>query len=206
MTGHERLQMSAAKDRPTCFGGTLDPVSTQLEETSDLANQEPDFGQFEPFVDEHVISSFIDLSPRRVLEMARAGEIPAHPIGSGVRKTWRFRISEIDAHFSQLKKPVRATMTPAVPQAKKRSKLMARGSVIQKQRANGMTWIYRYQTTRPIDGKRVEHTKVVGLVKDVGKTQATAWRGRRTSGSGHRNSTAQASKPHSATWPSTSAT
>ena len=53
---------------------------------------------------------------------------------------------------------------------------MARGSVIQKQRANGMTWIYRYQTTRPIDGRRVEHTKVVGLVKDVGKTQAAAWR------------------------------
>jgi hypothetical protein len=30
-----------------------------------------------------------------VLEMARAGEIPAHPIGRGKRKTWRFRLSEL---------------------------------------------------------------------------------------------------------------
>lgn len=93
----------------------------QSAETPKLTSQEPDFGLFEPFVDERVVSSFLDITPRRVLEMARAGELPAHPIGSGVRKTWRFRISEIDEHFSQLKKPVRATMTPAVPQAKKRS-------------------------------------------------------------------------------------
>jgi hypothetical protein len=99
----------------------LTQYQPQSEETSNLASQEPDFGQFEPFVDERVVSRFIDITPRRVLEMARAGELPAHPIGSGARKTWRFRLSEIDAHFSQLKKPVRATMTPAVPRAKNRS-------------------------------------------------------------------------------------
>jgi integrase len=53
---------------------------------------------------------------------------------------------------------------------------MATGSLVQKQRANGMTWIYRYQTTRPSDGKRVENTKAVGLVKDIGSSQAAAWR------------------------------
>jgi hypothetical protein len=31
--------------------------------------------------------------------MARGHEIPGHPIGK-VRHTWRFRLSEIDAHFS----------------------------------------------------------------------------------------------------------
>jgi hypothetical protein len=54
---------------------------------------------FEPFVDELVVARFLQLTPRRVLEMARKNEIPAHPIGH-TRKTWRFRMSEIDAHFS----------------------------------------------------------------------------------------------------------
>ena len=53
---------------------------------------------------------------------------------------------------------------------------MAKGSVIQKQRTNGMTWIYRYQTTRPLDGKRVENTKIIGLVKRIGTSEAAAWR------------------------------
>jgi hypothetical protein len=73
-----------------------------------------EFGSFEPYVDEFVIARFLQIEPRRVLEMARAEEIPGHPIGR-TRKTWRFRLSEIDAHFSALRKPVRATMAPAVP-------------------------------------------------------------------------------------------
>jgi Helix-turn-helix domain len=73
-----------------------------------------EFGSFEPYVDEFVIARFLQIEPRRVLEMVRAGEIPGHPIGR-TRKTWRFRLSEIDAHFSTPKKPVRATMATAVP-------------------------------------------------------------------------------------------
>jgi len=44
------------------------------------------------------------ITRRHLLELARAGDIPAHPIGAGKRKTWRFRLSEIadaistDAH------------------------------------------------------------------------------------------------------------
>jgi hypothetical protein len=53
---------------------------------------------FEPFVDERVVARFLQIAPRRVLEMARKKEIPAHPIGR-TRKTWRFRMSEVDAHF-----------------------------------------------------------------------------------------------------------
>lgn len=53
---------------------------------------------------------------------------------------------------------------------------MAKGSVIQKQRANGMTWIFLFQTTRPSDGKRDENTKAIGLVKDIGTSEAAAWR------------------------------
>ena len=53
---------------------------------------------------------------------------------------------------------------------------MGKGTVSKKQRANGLTWIYRFQTTRALDGKTVENTKVVGLVKDVGSSEGAAWR------------------------------
>ena len=37
-------------------------------------------GPFEPFVDEHVVARFLQITPRRVLEMARKKEIPSHPM------------------------------------------------------------------------------------------------------------------------------
>jgi hypothetical protein len=49
----------------------------------------------EPFVDALQGAEFLAIRPRRLLEMARAGDIPAHPIGRGRRKTWRFRLSEL---------------------------------------------------------------------------------------------------------------
>jgi len=74
-------------------------------------------GSYEPFVDEHVVARFLQVSPRRVLEMARKDQIPAHPLGR-TRKTWRFRLSEIDAHFS-----ASATIVPAVPGTQERKRL-----------------------------------------------------------------------------------
>jgi integrase len=53
---------------------------------------------------------------------------------------------------------------------------LGKGTVSKKMRANGLTWIYRYQTTRPSDGARVENTKVIGLVKDIGTSATAAWR------------------------------
>ena len=53
---------------------------------------------------------------------------------------------------------------------------MAKGKVSKKMRANGMTWVYRFQTTRPSDGARVENTRVIGLVKDIGDSKDAAWR------------------------------
>jgi hypothetical protein len=47
--------------------------------------------------------------------MARKNQLPAHPIGN-IRKTWRFRVSEIEAHFSPKPTGKRGvTTTPAVP-------------------------------------------------------------------------------------------
>ena len=51
----------------------------------------------EPFVDANRAAEFLFLRPRRVLELARQGAVPAHPLGEGQRKVWRFRLSELAA-------------------------------------------------------------------------------------------------------------
>ena len=84
--------------------------------------RDPRWGPYEPFVDEYVVAGFLGIEPRRVLEMARKGLIPAHPLG-GKRKTWRFRISEIDAHFSiRSDKQGYATIGLAVPGTQERKR------------------------------------------------------------------------------------
>ena len=49
----------------------------------------------EPFVDAEQAGRFLQLQPRRVLQLARQGKLPAYPIGDGARKVWRFRLSEL---------------------------------------------------------------------------------------------------------------
>ena len=49
----------------------------------------------EPFVDAEQAGRFLSLRPRRVLELARTGTIPAYPLGDGRRRVWRFRLSEL---------------------------------------------------------------------------------------------------------------
>ncbi len=62
----------------------------------------------EPFVDADAAANFLSVTRRRILEMARASEIPAYPIGHGERKMWRFRLSELAAAISR-KRPENAT-------------------------------------------------------------------------------------------------
>ena len=96
-------------------------MATPVQELERLAPTEAgDFGRFERFVDEHVIASFLGITARRVLEMARSGKLPAHPLGHE-RKTWRFRLSEVDGHFSRPAGTLgRATIAAAVPGASRR--------------------------------------------------------------------------------------
>jgi hypothetical protein len=83
----------------------------------------PELPTFEPFVDEKVVAEFLQLTSRRVLEMARRKELPAHPIGNE-RKTWRFRLSEISAHFSHRPSSGPGVTIPmAVPVAQGRKSL-----------------------------------------------------------------------------------
>jgi Helix-turn-helix domain len=51
----------------------------------------------EGFVDADEAGKFLSLTRRRILELARAGKLPGHPIGHGARRVWRFRLSEIAA-------------------------------------------------------------------------------------------------------------
>jgi len=51
--------------------------------------------EVEPFVDGNAAARFLGVTRRRILDLARSGGIPAHPIGNGQRRTWRFRLSEI---------------------------------------------------------------------------------------------------------------
>ena len=62
----------------------------------------------EPFVAAEMATKFLCLTRRRVMEMARAKQIPAHPIGLGNRKQWRFRLSELADAFSVEKPGSRA--------------------------------------------------------------------------------------------------
>jgi hypothetical protein len=49
----------------------------------------------EPFVDAEEAARFLSIRPRRAVDLARKGIIPAYPLGEGVRKVWRFRLSEL---------------------------------------------------------------------------------------------------------------
>jgi hypothetical protein len=51
--------------------------------------------EIEAFVDATRAAEFLLLTRRRVLELARSGKLPGHPVGDGVRRVWRFRLSEI---------------------------------------------------------------------------------------------------------------
>jgi predicted DNA-binding transcriptional regulator AlpA len=49
----------------------------------------------ERFVDADEAAKFLSFTRRRVLDLARAGQLPSHPIGHGTRRTRLFRLSEI---------------------------------------------------------------------------------------------------------------
>jgi excisionase family DNA binding protein len=58
----------------------------------------------EPFVDADEAAKFLSLSRRRILDLARAGKLPGHPIGDGARRVWRFRLSELAAAITSPQK------------------------------------------------------------------------------------------------------
>jgi hypothetical protein len=50
----------------------------------------------EPYVNAASAAEHLSISAKKLLTMARAGQVPAHGIGYGQRKMWRFLLSELD--------------------------------------------------------------------------------------------------------------
>jgi excisionase family DNA binding protein len=50
----------------------------------------------EYYVDAGEAAKFLGVHHRTMLQMARDSVIPAHPLGDGKRKLWRFLLSELD--------------------------------------------------------------------------------------------------------------
>jgi excisionase family DNA binding protein len=58
----------------------------------------------EKFVDPDVAADYLGVKRRRLLDMRRAGMIRGYPFGGGKRKTWRFKLSELDEDMAKLAK------------------------------------------------------------------------------------------------------
>lgn len=50
----------------------------------------------EPYIEAGRAAAYLSMSRKTLLKKARSGRLPAHPIGDGRKKMWRFRLSELD--------------------------------------------------------------------------------------------------------------
>lgn len=50
----------------------------------------------EYYVDAAEAARFLSIHSRTLQQLARTGIVPAHPLGCGPRKFWRFLLSELD--------------------------------------------------------------------------------------------------------------
>ena len=75
-----------------------------MQRSEVLREQEPqqeNRSEPERFVDSVVAAKFLSIQRRQLLELARAGKIPAYPIGDGKRRLWRFRLSDLAKAMEQ---------------------------------------------------------------------------------------------------------
>ena len=53
----------------------------------------------EPYVSPEEAAEFLKTNRLKIIRMARSGALPAHPLGVGTRRQWRFKLSELDNHM-----------------------------------------------------------------------------------------------------------
>ena len=70
-----------------------DPMSTQPGPTNPSISLST---ALEPYVDVKRAASYLSVAVKTLNEWARLEKIPAYPWGDGSRKTWRFKLSELD--------------------------------------------------------------------------------------------------------------
>ena len=62
---------------------------------------------FEQYVSASEVAVYLKIERREVLELTRAGKLPGHPLDPDAeRKTWRYKLNEIDAAISGNRKPI----------------------------------------------------------------------------------------------------
>ena len=161
------------------FGDTEAGMSPQSQPpTSDLSSHQcghpvPVGGEIEPLVDADTAAEFLQVSPRRILELARRGVLPGYPLGTGPRHLWRFRLSELARLCSQAGYNASGSLT-CLEEKSKMAQRHQRGWLKKERRKDGETWMLFFRTTRESDGKRVEQKIAVGTVHDF-PTKASVW-------------------------------
>jgi len=53
----------------------------------------------EQYVSPEEAAAFLKVNRLKIIRMARSGLLPAHPLATGKRKQWRFKLSELDKHM-----------------------------------------------------------------------------------------------------------
>ncbi|HET9281332.1 MAG TPA: helix-turn-helix domain-containing protein [Candidatus Angelobacter sp.] len=53
----------------------------------------------EQYVSTEEAAAFLKVNRLKIIRMARSGSLPAHPLGTGKRRQWRFKLSELDKHM-----------------------------------------------------------------------------------------------------------
>ena len=85
-----------------------DQLGTQTEQKLERRQRPREY-----YVDATEGARFLGLNRRTLLKMARDGVVPAHPLGEGARKLWRFLVSELD---EWLRNRVHSARRPCSPQ------------------------------------------------------------------------------------------
>jgi hypothetical protein len=80
-----------------------------------------DMENVEYFVDAAVAAAFLSITPKYLLKLSRLGIVPAHPLGIGSRKQWRYRISELEK-WGLSQSALRPDNDSGSPRAAKRGK------------------------------------------------------------------------------------
>lgn len=86
-----------------------------------LRNSAFQHAQEEHFVDAAIAAAFLSITRKYLLKLSRLGIVPAHPLGIGSRKQWRYRISEL-AKWGLSQSTVRPDNDGGSPRAAKRGK------------------------------------------------------------------------------------
>jgi excisionase family DNA binding protein len=75
-----------------------DKQASRKEKLRSMATTRPSPSSFprEYYVCAADAAKFLSIHPRTLLQLARKGSVPAHPLGDGSRRVWRFLLSELD--------------------------------------------------------------------------------------------------------------